>query len=121
MEKWKEVKDRKTPWTDEDKDKLDKLKKKEIKFNDTALGRLVNVLKREHQAAFCSSSHDEQKILKQLSNIHDAAKDLVGKAKDTGNKNRTATLPDIRSVDGTWGSDEEGNRDVTVVANEATI
>ncbi len=52
LEKWNEVKDRKppffAPWTDEDEDKLDKLKKKEIKFDDTALGRLVNVWKREH-------------------------------------------------------------------------
>ncbi len=62
-----------------------------------------------------------RKILKRLSDIHDVAEDLVGKAEDTGNKNRTATLTDIRNVDGTWGSDEEGNRDVTVVANEATI
>ncbi len=53
--------------------------------------------------------------------IHDAAEDLVGKTEDTVNKNITATLPDIRNVDGTWGSDEEGNRDVTVVANEAAI
>ncbi len=52
LEKWNEVKDRKppffAPWTDEDEDKLDQLKKKEIKFDDTALGRLVNVWKREH-------------------------------------------------------------------------
>ncbi len=64
FEKWNEVKDRKPPffalWTDEDENKLDKLKKKEIKFGNTALGRLVNVQKQEHEAAFCSSSHVEQ-------------------------------------------------------------
>ncbi len=65
LERWNEMKDRKppffAPWTDLDEDKLDKLRKKEIKFDDTAVGRLVDVWKWEHEAAFCSSSHDEQK------------------------------------------------------------
>ncbi len=98
------------------------MKKKEIDLDDSVLGHLVNVWKREHKAAFCLSSHDEQKKTpKQLSNIHNAAEDLNGKFKDTYNKNGTTTLPDIRSIDGTWRSDVEGNRDVAVVANEAVI
>ncbi len=36
---------------------------------DQTITRLVNVQKQEHKAAFWSSSHEEQKILKQFSNI----------------------------------------------------
>ncbi len=50
---------------------------------------------------------------------HDTAEDLVGIVEDTGKKNGTTTLLDIRNVDEAWGSDVEGNRDGTVVANEA--
>ncbi len=100
---------------------MDKIKKKEIDLNDTALGWLVNVQKQEHEAAFRLSSCDKQKKLKQLSDIHNAAEDLNGKVEDRCNKNRTTTLPDIRNVDGTWRSNVEGNRDITVVANKAAI
>ncbi len=94
---------------------MDKVKKKEIDLDDTALGWLVDVQKWEHEAV------TSNKILKQLSNIHDAAEDLNRKFEDTCNKNGTTTLPYIRNVDKTWRSDVEGNRDVTVIANKAAI
>ncbi len=99
------------------------MKKKDIKFVDTALGWLVNVWKWEYEAIFCLSSHDKQKILKWLSNVHDAAEDLVGKVEDAGNKNGTTTLQDIRNVDGKWGSNVQGNGDgdITVVENKDVI
>lgn len=39
----------------------------------------------------------------------------------TGYKNENATIPEINSVNGTGRSDEEGNKDITVVANQAVI
>ncbi len=52
------------PWTDEDEDKLDTMKKKEIDLNDAALERLINVQNQEHKAAFLLSSRDEQRNTK---------------------------------------------------------
>ncbi len=43
------------------------------------------------------------------------------KIEDTGNKNGNAALPDINNVDGTGGSDVQGNIDVIVAANQAVI
>ena len=77
-----------------------------------------NSSKRQH---FAHPYVTSKKILKQLSKIHDTAEDLYGKFEDTCNKNGTTTLPDIRHVYGTWESDVEGERDVTIVANEAAI
>ncbi len=60
------------PRTDQDENKLDELKKKEINLADTALGWLVDVQKQEHTAAFWLSSCDEHKILKNFHRLHDA-------------------------------------------------
>jgi len=123
---WMELKDKKppffAPWTDADEKKLMEMKKKDIKLDDTALGRLINVRKREQEAAFWSSSCKEREFfLKGLKIIHDVAEDLEGKTKETRrDKKITIAAINVMTNKTKWSGDKE-DREVSFVANEAAI
>ncbi len=59
--------------------------------------------------------------LKLLHNLHDAVEDLDAKIEDTGDKNGYTLLPDINNIDVIGRSDEEGDIDITVMANQAAV
>ncbi len=126
LAKWIELKVKKppffAPWTDTDEAKLVEMKKKDIKLEDTALGRLRDVRKREQEAAFQSSSREErEKILKWLKNLHDAAGESEGKMEEKGKKRQHTVAMNNAMMSGAEESDTKGDQDVTFVANQAAI